>query len=440
MRASIIRMKENVAYLCPDSIPGGAGTFSPEEAAALESVNRHIAAGRSLEEIIDFLFEATGRIFPCDRIGLAFLEDGGRRAVAHIEKARYEPMLLRKGFWQDMDGSSLKTVLEKGSPRVIRDLEEYLKERPGSFATKLLVKEGVRSNMACPLLVEGRAIGFLFRSSRRRDAYTGHDVAMHLAVAERLAQAVEKAHLIERLEAANRGYMETLGFVSHELKSPLASIETDIDVLLGGYLGQMEPKQREKLLKAKSKCGYLSSLVKDYLDLARIESGSLEASLSDGVDLARVLDESISLFEPEIESKRMRVSKSLPQGGLPVSCDPDLMKIVFVNLIVNAVKYGVEGGSISVTLSEPDGLAKLSVRNDGPGFPESEKDALFKKFSRLRTPELLKRSGTGVGLYTCWRIVRLHGGRIWADSEEGKWAEFSFEIPVSRRDAPEGGG
>jgi len=71
----------------------------------------------------------------------------------------------------------------------------------------------------------------------------------------------------------------------------------------------------------------------------------------------------------------------------------------------------------------------LAVWNEGPGFPEAEKSRLFRKFSRLQTPELLKQKGTGVGLYTSWRIVRLHGGRIRADSEEGHWAEFRVELP-----------
>jgi len=81
---------------------------------------------------------------------------------------------------------------------------------------------------------------------------------------------------------------------------------------------------------------------------------------------------------------------------------------------------------------DPDLLA-VTVWNEGPGFPESERGKLFRKFSRLQVPELLRRKGSGVGLYTSWRIVNLHGGRISARSEPGAWAEFSFTIPQPLR-------
>jgi len=105
--------------------------------------------------------------------------------------------------------------------------------------------------------------------------------------------------------------------------------------------------------------------------------------------------------------------------------------VVMVNLLGNAVKYGKREGRIRIRAHTVDGRLRVSVWNEGPGFPPEEKPRLFRKFSRLRTPELLKRKGTGVGLYSTWRIIQLHGGRIWADSEPGQWAEFSFEIPLA---------
>jgi signal transduction histidine kinase len=112
-----------------------------------------------------------------------------------------------------------------------------------------------------------------------------------------------------------------------------------------------------------------------------------------------------------------------------IECDPGLLNIVMANLLGNAVKYGNEEGQIRLRVTQPEGKLAVSVWNAGPGFPRSERSKLFKKFSRLQTRELMARKGTGVGLYTCWRIIQAHGGRIWADSEPGAWAEFCFEIP-----------
>jgi len=108
-----------------------------------------------------------------------------------------------------------------------------------------------------------------------------------------------------------------------------------------------------------------------------------------------------------------------------------LLQIVVVNLLSNAVKYGNEGGEVRLTVRNEDDRLITSVWNEGPGFPEEEQSKLFRKFSRIQTPELLQRKGTGVGLYTTWRIVQSHQGRIEARSKHGEWAEFTFTIPTA---------
>ena len=96
------------------------------------------------------------------------------------------------------------------------------------------------------------------------------------------------------------------------------------------------------------------------------------------------------------------------------------------------MKYGNVHGIVRISITADAETLKVSVWNTGPGFPESEKKNLFKKFSRIQTPELMSRKGSGVGLYMCWKIVTLHGGQIRADSTVGKWAEFTLEIPLVR--------
>ena len=119
----------------------------------------------------------------------------------------------------------------------------------------------------------------------------------------------------------------------------------------------------------------------------------------------------------------------MPAGLQPVQCDPELLRIVLVNLLGNAVKYGEAGGALRVTLERGPDQLLVRVWNAGPGFREEERPRLFRKFSRLQAPELQGRKGTGVGLYTAWRIVHLHGGRLDAQSQPGQWAEFSVELP-----------
>ena len=424
----MVELNSNLHFL---STFEGAGDehFPEDEQAILDNVNDKVAAKASLNELMDFLFGAVQELYPCDRIGLAFLDDDGRRIVAHWAKALYQPLLLTPGYGEDLTNSSLHTVIDSGCSRIIYDLERYEAEHPMSASTRLLVREGVRSSMTCPLLVEERILGVLFLSAREPKVYTPYHARLWRALAERISQAVEKAWRIEQLTAANQAYNEVLAFVSHELKNPVASMMTDARVLVDGYLGELEPRQAAKLERLIKKGNYLLDLIREYLDLARMEGGSLRLHPGEVSMAEEVLEPAFDLIQSQLQEKNMRLERSFPSGDLKVFCDPGLLKVVLVNLLGNAVKYGNEDGLIRLRWERLPDRFNVSVWNEGPGFPPEERSRLFRKFSRLQTPELKSRKGTGVGLYTSWRIVHLHGGRMDATSKLGNWAEFSLEIP-----------
>ena len=406
----------------------GTHKISSDARAVLLTVNQKVAAKPSLNDVVDFLFEGTRSIIPFDRIGLAFVEDDGHRIVSHYARADYQPLLLTRGYAGDLRGSSLEPMIKTGKSRIIDDLVAYLEAHPGSHSTRLLVGEGARSSMTCPLIVEGRILGFLFRSSRRPNTYTSRHVELEMAISERLSQAAEKAWRIEQLTAANHAYLEMLAFVSHEIKNPVASIVTDARLLADGYLGALTQPQKDKLERLIGKGQYLLELAQDYLDLARVDGGQLALEADPEVDIVgEVILPAIEIVRSQIDRRSMHVELDLPGDTTPVECDPGLLRIVVVNLLGNAVKYGNECGEIRVgVVREPSRLA-VSVWNEGQGFPPEDRARLFRRFSRLRSTAA-QNKGTGVGLYSAWRIIQLHHGRIRARSEQGAWAEFSFEL------------
>lgn len=411
--------------------PSGAGiAFSLEEDSILERVNRKVAAAASLDELLEFLLTATAPISPCDRIAVAFVDESRHRLVSHGVRARYAPLRLKEGFAQDLAGSSLQAVIEEGTPRIIDDLEAYLAAHPASVSTRLLVEEGVRSSLTCPLSVDNRRVGVLFRSSRRAGAYDERQVRLHEAVAERLAQAVEKAYRIEQLAASNRAYLELLGFVSHEIKGPLAGMLLEGHILTDGYVGELTPPQKERVLRIIRTGEYLAGLTREYLDLARIEGGTLELRSRDDVRFATgILDPALELAGAAVRQADMRVTRDVQPPDLKLACDPNLMLVVLANLIENAAKYGRPGGEIRVQARGVGTAVVVTVWNEGVGFTDADRSRLFRKFSRLDRPEFARIKGTGVGLYSAWRIVALHRGRIQADSKFGEWAEFRVELP-----------
>lgn len=427
-----------VRYVDPFRDPRALLPIGGEERALLRTVNQKIAARPSLRDIVDYLFERTQSLIPCDRIGLAFVDESGERVTSYCNRASYSDLLIDKDYSEALHGSSLEEILRTGLPRIIDDLEVYLQSHPHSRSTRLLLREGVRSSLTCPLSVEGRVVGFVFRSSRQPHTYHTRHIELQMAIAERLSQAVEKVWRIEQLEESNNAYAQMLGFVSHELKSPVASMVTDALLLAQGYLGELTAEQTAKAQSIVRKGEFLLGLVSEYLDLARIDGGDPHPRFRPRVSINDdVIAEAVSIVRPQMEAHGMQLSLQLPEPPPSVCCDATLLRIVLVNLLDNAVKYGAENGAIRLTVSVTPALGDtpaklaLSVWNEGPGFSPAERNKLFRRFSRLNDPALRTSYGTGIGLYNAWRIVQMHKGSFTAESEHGKWARFSFEMPAA---------
>lgn len=395
----------------------------------MDLINRKAASFENLDQLIDFLFVNMQEIIPCDRIAVSFFEENGRRLTIQHVRANYSGLYLDRGYSADIDNSSLEKVFASGAPRIINNLKAYLETHPASDTTMLLVKEGINSSITCPVSVEGRPVGLLFISSKDTDIYTGSHLAINLQIIERIGQAFEKAYRIEKLTEAINSYMEMLSFVSHELKSPLDSIISLGNTLAAGYFGEMDPKHRDYVHRMVSKAKFLREMTSEYLTLSRFENENIGAFMQECRFKSDIIDETAEIVAPQVAEKKMIMNINISYE-ITVECDINLMKIVMNNLMSNAVKYGNENGRIDVNISAVESLLNVSVRNTGPGFPEEAKSKLFRKFSRIETDELMKRKGTGVGLYTTWKIVQMHKGHIRADSKLGEWAEFSFTIPL----------
>lgn len=234
--------------------------------------------------------------------------------------------------------------------------------------------------------------------------------------------------LSQQLQTTNRNYIEMLGFVTHELKNPLTSAIMGLYTVKDGYLGELNPAQKKNLESVAKSLDYFQDMVRNYLDLSRLEQGELVVSKRH-LDLRKaIVLPALESLDRQVHERSMAVENRIPEG-LVVNADPTLLRIVFDDLLSNATKYGREGGTIALDAEESDDAVILSVRNDGEGIPAEKKPLLFQRFSRLDTPGATGKKGTGLGLYICREIVEKHGGRIWADSKAGEWVKFSFALP-----------
>lgn len=404
--------------------------FNDEELEILELINKNVALGKNLDAVMNYLFETSCKLFPCDRMSLVLIQDAGKRFESLWVKTSYPSVQIKENFQIDVSKTSLDNYLAANQVRIIDDLEAYYKKHTQSQTTLKLLDEGIKSSMAFPIKIDNSGVGFLFRSSKEKNAFNHHHVKIQLAMLDRVSQAVEKAFRMQQLEEANTAYMELLGFVAHELKAPLASIILDAQLIKDGYVGTVSDQQKDKLKSMVNRSTFLMGLIKDYLDLAKIEGGNLRLKLQQEVNLGRdIIRPCIDIVSPQALKKNITLDLEIPEKGLIVECDPELIRIAIANLLDNAVKYGYEGGNVAILAQKTPAGFIFSAWNEGPGFNEQENMQLFKRFSRLNKKELFNKKGTGLGLYTTWRIAKLHGGNIEAYSEPSLWAEFILRVP-----------
>lgn len=219
----------------------------------------------------------------------------------------------------------------------------------------------------------------------------------------------------EKLAALNKNYLDLVGFVSHELKGVLGSIIINIYSLKDGYLGGLTPAQKKAVDSTARSLEHFENMVKNYLDLSRIEKKELELKKA-MVDLRKnIIIPAIENFERQSLEKNIRINNFVPEG-LTVCLDSSVMLIVSNNLLGNAIKYGSSGGVITIEAKDVGEHIEVSFYNDGSPILDSEKELLFKKFSRL--PNAGERKGTGLGLFITKEIVEKHGGSIWVKPQE----------------------
>jgi two-component system NtrC family sensor kinase len=241
--------------------------------------------------------------------------------------------------------------------------------------------------------------------------------------------ACEKAYS----EAAekNRAYLEMLGFVTHELKSPLASIVFGIGSLREGILGPLNEAQQAALRSSAYSADYLQATIANYLNLSRLEEDDLGVDVREVALRGEVVGPLLDRLSELANERGMHLSSDVAED-LVARCDKALVASVFENLVSNAIKYGGAGGRVRVhVVRGPGEMLTCSVWNEGPGFAVGDGERLFRRFSRLRSDRNDTRPGTGLGLFVSRQIVERHGGRIWAESDPGHWARFSFTLPAA---------
>ncbi|MCU0849335.1 MAG: response regulator [Spirochaetes bacterium] len=232
-----------------------------------------------------------------------------------------------------------------------------------------------------------------------------------------------------REENSDAKMLDLMAIVSHDLKSPISVVQTNAETLYRGYFGDLAPDQKKTIEAILRNCQYLEDIIRTYIDLSKMGldgMGFMKQEINLVEDVVRPI-----LEQPENQNniKGIKINAEFRERPV-VSADPNLLKIVVTNLLNNAIKYGTAGSEIKIGVEKRDGGHVFSIYNEGVGLSKEDIESrLFKKYSRVKQKGTEGIKGTGLGLYICKTIMDKHGGRIWAESEQGKWIRFFFSIP-----------
>jgi PAS domain S-box-containing protein len=216
--------------------------------------------------------------------------------------------------------------------------------------------------------------------------------------------------------------------VSHELRTPIVATQKALAVMMDKAAGPLTEDQARFLDIANRNLGRLSSLINDILDFSKLEAGKMKIELVE-TSIGKVVDEACEGLVSWANSKDIRLIKNIQDNIPQVKADPNRIIQILNNLIGNALKFTPKGGSVTVEVISSDGSVRVSVQDTGTGIPKADLNRVFEKFLQLGERRQSDVSGTGLGLSIAKEIVELHGGKIWAESEQGQGAKFIFTLP-----------
>jgi signal transduction histidine kinase len=256
---------------------------------------------------------------------------------------------------------------------------------------------------------------------RNRRVLAGANAALNLSNQTIQAQAAQ-------LEQASKNKSEFLANMSHELRTPLNAIIGFSDVLLQGLSGPLNPKQLEYLTDIRGSGAHQLSLINDILDLSKVEAGRMELELGP-VSVPEAIAAGITLVHERAVSHGIALDSAVAPDLPLIQADGRKLKQVMLNLLTNAVKFTPAGGRVTARADASNGEIVISVSDTGVGIDPADQERIFAEFEQTQHGKDAEE-GTGLGLTLCKKLVELHGGRIWVESELGVGSRFTFALPI----------
>jgi PAS domain S-box-containing protein len=332
----------------------------------------------------------------------------------------YDPVIVT-------DAEGCVTKLNRAAEEIFGSEKENSGRHVGAVSRDTLiagaVAEALRSQRpvayegaasVLPLAVDGGTRAFRLRTTPMRDS------EKHLLGAVTLLEDITHLREIDRLKS------EFIATASHELRTPLTSVQMGVHLLLEGALGELTDKQSEVLQACRQDCERLDKLMRDLLDLSKIEAGESRPQLAP-VRARDLIATAVKELRPQVEAKGLELRVDATVDLSQVEVDRTQIERVISNLVINAIRY-IRNGEISISAERRNDHVAVSVSDTGSGIPSEYLPHIFDKFVQVPGAQA---GGAGLGLAISKSLVEAHGGRISVQSEVGRGTTFTFTLPVA---------
>ncbi len=414
-------------------------------------IARNISSTFDLDIILNQTVEEVKYFARCDLVAVFLVDDSGLMRVASVSSntnVDREALRNSQGWMVSDDRNSglLSVALEAGGHFNIRSekiCSETISRLPEDFKAVLRLLNGAetpKSIAGTPISFAGRLLGILVCfNNRSEDSFSEWHLDYIDAASVLLSTGIENSRNFRATyDALNKlGKLDTLrsnfsSIAAHELRTPLTSIRVYIELMKMGKVGKFTEQEMMNIENLLASISELNEIVNNMLEFTRMEALMLETEMQ-SISIIPLIEEVCSVVSPQLLSKSIELKIEMEKDLRKVTANAGLIKRAINNLVTNAIKYNIPGGSIHIAArNDGDGIL-LSVSDTGRGIPEEDLPYVFDRYHVVDSSILHTGAGFRLGLPISKMIVERHGGRIWAESRMGKGSTFNIFLPSQRR-------
>lgn len=379
------------------------------------------------DQLLQHIIQTAADLLECEAASI-LLYDEKRNELFFATATGSDPKQLAQ-IPVPLDSSIAGTIFRQNHPLVINQVEQD----PRHYAqVGQQVHFQPRSLLGVPMRIRNRVTGVLEALNKISGDFTEEDVRLLSVIASLAAVAIQNARLIQALQRANEeiSHIEKLksdfiAIASHELRTPLGVILGYATFLKEDTRGELS-EHADIVLNSAIK---LRVLVEDMTNLNLMQMGSVKLALA-SLPVQRIIQAAIEEIAKTAQAKGHLLSCQIPKGPIIIRADSEKLEKAFVNLLNNAVRFTPPQGKISVTVKVVGSEVWVEIADNGIGIPAKDLENIFKDFYQVEDHMRRREGGMGLGLSIARSLVRLHNGRIWAESlGEGRGATFIVALP-----------